>query len=185
MPQAVPIHAILLRAIGPATHGLMSMTQWREASAAAGFIAPETLVNTGNMVAGFAGTGIEAEQAMVPVLRGFGLGENVIPIGRSPARLQGLLAANPVAEAAATRPAETAIYFFAARQPDFTWLAAYDGPERVHVVDDHLVIDFHQPVAKSGRLIRLIDKHCGSSTARNWNSMRRLTERAVAREGAC
>ncbi len=56
LAPSLPLHVILLRAIGPATHRLMRMEQWREAAAAAGFVAPETLVNTGNMIAGFEGT---------------------------------------------------------------------------------------------------------------------------------
>lgn len=65
---------ILLRAIGPVTHKLMSMTQWREASEAAGFVAPETLVNTGNMIAGFEGNEAAVVTTMVGVLRVLGSG---------------------------------------------------------------------------------------------------------------
>ena len=44
------IFVVLLRAIGPITHKIMSMAQWREAVANAGFEAPETYVATGNMI---------------------------------------------------------------------------------------------------------------------------------------
>lgn len=181
MATSPPLYAILLRAIGPATHKLMSMAQWRAASEAAGFVASETLVNTGNMIARFDGSPAAARRTMTGVLRQFGLGENVVPILRTPAQLKKLLRAAPIADAAQHRPAETGVYFFAARQPDFTWLNSHDGPEIIHIVEKHLVVDFSQDVAKSGKLIRRIDKQCGLNTARNWNTTRKLAERLIAR----
>jgi uncharacterized protein (DUF1697 family) len=38
------VFVILLRAIGPVTHKIMSMAQWREAVAAAGFKDPQTYI---------------------------------------------------------------------------------------------------------------------------------------------
>lgn len=174
-------YVVLLRAIGPVTHRLMSMAQWREASEAAGFLAPETLVNTGNMIAGFEGTEAAAGKATVGVLRSFGLGENVVPVVRKPELLQKLMTADPIAEAAEVRPNQTGVYFFVSKKPDFGWLKHYDGPETVHVVHDHLIVDFSQDVAQSGKLIRLIDKNCGTNTSRNWNSVRRIADRCAAR----
>jgi uncharacterized protein (DUF1697 family) len=181
LASSLPLYIILLRAIGPVTHRLMSMAQWREASEGAGFVAPETLVNTGNMIAGFDGTALEAARAMVPVLRAFGLGENVVPVVRTPALLRKLVKADPI-PAANDRPAETGVYFFAAARPDFGWIADHDGPEDIHIVAGHLVVDFSRDVAQAGKLIRLIDKNCGTNTARNWNTTRKLAERCTARE---
>ena len=175
-------YVFLLRAIGPVTHKLMSMTQWRAAAEAAGFVAPETVVNTGNMITGFGGTATKAKATMQRVLRSFGLGENVVPLVRRPEQLQQVLGADSISVAAAGRVNQTGVYFFVAEKPDFDWLGQYDGPEAVHVVHDHLVVDFTRDVAQSGRLIRLIDRHCGVNTARNWNSLRRIAERCAARE---
>lgn len=181
MATSPPLYAILLRAIGPATHKLMGMAQWRAASEAAGFIAPETLVNTGNMIARFDGSPAAARQTMTGVLRQFGLGENVVPILRTPAQLKKLLRADPIADAAQHRPAETGVYFFAAAKPDLGWIAGHSGPEMIHVIANHLIVDFSQDVARSGKLIRRIDKQCGLNTARNWNTTRKLAERSIAR----
>lgn len=177
-------YVILLRAIGPVTHKLMTMAQWREASERAGFLAPETLVNTGNMLAGFDGSETAVVTAMTGVLRSFGLGENVVPVVRRPALLHRLMKADPIAEAAAERPNQTGVYFFVSKKPDFEWLGDYDGPEAVHQVDHHLVVDFTRDVAQSARLIRLIDRNCGTNTSRNWSSVRRIAERCLAREKA-
>lgn len=173
---------ILLRAIGPATHKKMTMSQWREASTLAGFVAPETLVNTGNMIAGFDGDAAEVARATTGVLRSFELGQNVIPVVRRPALFSKLLQADPIRDAAAERPNQTGVFFFVAPKPDFGWLSEHDGPEVVHAVHDHLVVDFSRDVAQAGKLIRKIDKHCGTNTSRNWNSVRRIAERCAARE---
>ncbi len=178
MTQTPHLYVVLLRAIGPVTHRLMSMTDWRDASAEAGFVEPETLVNTGNMIAGFPGTAAEATRTMTAVLRGFGLGDNVVPILRTPGLIKKLIKADPIAGA---KPAETAVFFFDRKAPDFSWLADYVGPEKTHVVQDHLVVDFSQDVAKSARLIRQIDKNCGLNTSRNWNSVRRIADSCAAR----
>src|SRR5690606_13242797 len=146
------------RAIGPATHKLMSMAQWRDAAARSGFGEPETIVNTGNMIASFAGSAEAARQAMLPVLSGFGLGENIAPIVRTPAQLRTLVAADPISAAARDRPSHTGAYFFAAAPPGFSWTKDHDGPEAIHTVAGHLVIDFSQDVAKSGKLTRKFDK---------------------------
>lgn len=169
---------ILLRAIGPVTHALMGMAAWRGAAEAAGFVAPQTVLNTGNMIAGFTGSTAGATAAMTGVLRGFGLGENVVPIIRTPQQLDQLLSANPIPEAAAARPRETGVYFFAAEAPDFGWLDEYARPETVHIVERHLVVDFTRDVAQSGRLIRLIDRHCGTNTARSWSSLTKIATAA-------
>ncbi|UYN99855.1 MAG: DUF1697 domain-containing protein [Devosia sp.] len=181
MANSVPLYIILLRAIGPATHRLMSMADWRDAAERAGFVRPETVVNTGNMIAGFAAGAGAARKAMEPVLRGFGLGENVAAIIRTPNQLRRLVKADPISDAA-TKPSETGVYFFAAAKPDFGWAEQHDGPEAIHIIADHLIVDFSQDVAKSGKLIRKIDKHCGLNTSRNWNTTRKLAERVMARD---
>jgi uncharacterized protein (DUF1697 family) len=175
------VYVILLRAIGPATHALMSMAAWREASEKAGFIAPETVVNTGNMIAGFDGTAVAARKTMEPVLRGFGLKDNIAVFVRRPGQLRQLVKADPISGAGEKRPNETGVYFFAAAKPDFGWIAEHDGPEAIHVVTNHLIVDFSQDVAKSGKLIRRIDKLCGLNTSRNWNSLTRIAARLATR----
>lgn len=175
MAPGTSTYVILLRAIGPVTHKLMSMAAWRQASEDAGFAAPQTLVATGNMVADFAGTAEEATERMTAVLRGFGLRENVVPVLRRPALLDRLIAANPFAEAT-ERAAQVAAYFFVAKHPDLAWVGDYKGPARLSVVDDHLLVDFGQDPSQAGALIRRIEKQCGTSTARNWNTVQGLAK---------
>ncbi len=171
-------YVILLRAIGPVTHRQMSMATWREAAESVEFLNVATLGNTGNMLADFAGTAAVAAKTMTPLLRGFGLGENVFPIVRPVSVLKTLARA---IEGDVADPSQAAVYFFAQTRPEFSWLQTHDGPERIRVVDNHLVVEFTRNATNSGRLMRQIDKNCGVSTARNWNTVRGLTERAAAR----
>jgi uncharacterized protein (DUF1697 family) len=173
-------YAILLRAIGPVTHKLMSMEAWRAAAAKAGLEAPETALATGNMIASFAGSATEATKAMTEVLRGFGLKDNVIPVLREPALLERLIASG-IMTGAEERPRETAIYFFIERRPDLEWAKTYEGRERLAVVEDHLLVDFDGDTANSGVLLRRIEKTCGTSTARNLNTVRSLVRLAANR----
>jgi uncharacterized protein (DUF1697 family) len=179
MAERMQTHVILLRAIGPATHRLMTMSQWREAAENHGFANPETLVNTGNMVATFKGGRVAAGQTMTTILRGFGLGDNVVPIIRSPAQMLRLAKTDLLQ--AEERSAETAVFFCLDAKPDFEWLRNYDGPEHVDIIEHHLVVDFVHGSTKAGRLLRLIDKHCGVNTARNGNSVHRIAERCRTR----
>lgn len=172
-------HVILLRAIGPATHKLMTMSQWRDAAAEHGFSQIETLVNTGNMIADYAGDAAGVAKVMADLLRNFGLGENVAPIIRSPDLMLRLGDASPLHSEA--NPAQTAVYFFQSADPDFDWVSGHDGPEKVSIFEQHLIVDFTQDVAKSGRLMRKIDKLGGVNTARNWNSVRRIAQRCQIR----
>jgi uncharacterized protein (DUF1697 family) len=173
LAAATSTYVILLRAIGPVTHKLMSMDAWREASTAAGFGNPQTLVATGNMVADFAGTASAATKSMTAVLRGFGLKENVIPVVRKPGLLKQLVA-DDIFAGAEGRASQTAIFFFVSKHPDFGWIGNEDGPAGLKVVDDHLLIDFGREANEAGALLRRIDKYCGTSTARNLNTVQGL-----------
>lgn len=173
---------VLLRAIGPMTHKIMSMAQWRDGVEAAGLRHPETYVATGNMIVEGEGNieGVTAQ--MNRVVRQLGLGEGNVAIVRTPAQLRRLVKADPFPEASAERPSQMGIYFFARARPDFGWLKDYDGPERIHVEGDHLIVDYTHQISASPRLPGLIEKRSGTCTARNWNTLRELAGRSAARE---
>jgi uncharacterized protein (DUF1697 family) len=174
-------YVVLLRAIGPVTHKIMSMAQWREAVAAAGFTNPETYVATGNMI-------VESDLGISDVTRR--MNEIVIELGLGPAntavvrtarQMSRLLAANPLPEAALANPQALAVYFFAKARPDFGWIGDHSGPETIRVAGTHLVVDYVTPVSSS-RLPAIIEKKSGTVTARNWNTLKALATKATARE---
>lgn len=175
------IYIVLLRAIGPITHKIMSMAQWRDAVAAAGYDAPQTYVATGNMIVGSRNGAATVAKDMNVVVRELGLGPGNVAVVRKGGELGGLVAANPFPDAAAERPSELAVYFFAGAQPDFSWLDSYEGPERVHIEGAHLFVDYAGRASQSPRLPGLIEKRSGAVTARNWNTVKALAERAAGR----
>jgi uncharacterized protein (DUF1697 family) len=175
------VFIILLRAIGPVTHKIMSMAQWRDAVAAAGFVAPQTHVATGNMVVEGNGTAASVTRSMDAIIRELGLGPGNKAVVRTPGQLKVLLRANPFPEASAIRPGAVAAYFFAGSQPNFDWVPGYDGPERIHIEGKHLIVDYDDRVSNS-RLPGIIEKKSGLVTARNWNTVRGLVDRAAARK---
>ena len=175
-------YVVLLRAIGPITHKIMSMAQWREAVTAAGFINPETHVATGNMIVeselGIADVSLRMNEIVI----GLGLGPGNTAVIRTARQMQRLLAANPLPDAAVANPQALAVYFFTKARPDFGWIGDYAGTETIHIEGTHLIVDYVTPVSSS-RLPVIIEKKSGTVTARNWNTVRRLAEKAAAREG--
>ena len=177
------VFVVMLRAIGPVTHKIMSMAQWREAVAGAGFDNPETYVATGNMIVNGDDTPVGATRRMDAIVRDLGLGPGNKAILRTPRQLQTLLKADPFPEGSAKRPSEIGVYFFAGARPDFDWVKDYAGPEHIHVEGQHLVVDYDGRQSNS-RLPVIIEKKSGTVTARNWNTLRALAERSTARTRA-
>lgn len=176
------VHIVLLRAIGPITHAIMSMGQWRSAVEAVGYGHVQTYLATGNMVMTGQGSPAEVTERMNAVVRGLGLAESSVAVVRSPSQLVRLVKANPFPDAAEHRPSQMGVYFFAKARPDFSWIADYDGPEQLHVEGSHLIVDYTHQISASPRLPGLIEKRSGTCTARNWNTLRGLAERGTALE---
>jgi uncharacterized protein (DUF1697 family) len=169
-------YVVLLRAIGPATHKLMSMSQWRDAAEAAGFANPRTYVATGNMILESDLSAVAVRRRTEEIVRDFGLTSAVIV--RTGKMLAKLVRAAPFPEAIAERPGEVGVYFFASGRPDLGWVADYDGSEPIHVEGAHLMVDYSGKPVQSLRLPGLIERRSGVVTARNWNTLRGLAERA-------
>ena len=174
------VFIVFLRAIGPVTHKIMSMKQWREAVAQAGFGGPETYLATGNMVVESAGSLADVMDKMNEIILRLGLAASNRAIVRTPEQLRSIYQANPLPEAAASRPAQMGVYFFAAEHPDLEWTKLYEGPENLQIVQQHLIVDYNGRVSDS-KLLGGIEKKSGLATARNWNSLRALVERSAAR----
>lgn len=174
------VFVVLLRAISPVTHKIMSMAQWRDAVAAAGFDAPETYVATGNMIVERSGTLPDITGTMNEIVQSLGLGAGNWALVRTPEQLTEIALADPLPEASGNRPSQMGVYFFRSEMPDFDWIEGYEGPETIRVCGKHLVVDYNGGVANS-KLPGMIEKKTGPATARNWNTVRALAERAAAR----
>src|SRR5690606_38886954 len=115
------VFVVLLRAIGPATHAVMSMQQWRDAAAADGFVDPATYVATGNMIAEAEDTASGVTRRMNGIVQTLGLTPANRAMVRRPRQLRALIKANPFPDAVEKRPSQIGVYFFAGR-PDFGWV---------------------------------------------------------------
>ena len=63
-------------------------------------------------------------------------------------------------------------------------LAAFDGPERLHLEGEHLYIDYAEGVGRSKLTPALLDKALKvPATGRNWNTANTLLGMARALEG--
>jgi uncharacterized protein (DUF1697 family) len=135
------VFVVLLRAIGPITHKIMSMAQWRDAVDKAGFESPQTYLATGNMIVEGDHPLPQFTQTMNDIVRSLGLADNNVGIVRTADQLRSLYESNPLPEAAIARPSQMGVYFFANDDPEFGWLENYEGPEALRVVGSHLVVD--------------------------------------------
>ena len=180
--KALAIFVVLLRAIGPATHKVMGMADWRAAAEAEGFRMPETYLATGNMIVEATGTISEVAKRMDDVVGRCGLGAGNKAFVRKPATLRRLVKANPFPDAIAGRPSQVGIHFMSAARPDFKWLDEYEGDEPIHIEGNHVIIDYGDAEGQSLRLAGLIEKRSGAATARNWNTLNGLAQRATERE---
>lgn len=176
------VYVVLLRAIGPTTHKVMSMADWRGASEDAGFLKPETYVATGNMIVEAGGTLHEVTARMDAVVKRCGLGDGNKVFVRKPATLRRLVKSNPFPDAATERPGQVGIYFMARARPDFGWVKDYGGSEPIHIEGNHLIVDHGDTEGQSQRLPGIIEKRSGPATARNWNTLQNLARRATERE---
>lgn len=174
------LYIVLLRAIGPVTHKVMSMAQWREAAVKDGFVAPQTYVATGNMLFEADAPAAEVTRRMNVIVAGLGLAPGNRAVVRSAHQLDALLKDNPFPQAASERPAAIGVYFFAAARPGFEWVKDYDGPELIRIARRHLIVDYGDR-ASTSRLPGIIEKRSGLVTARNWNTLRGLAARATMR----
>lgn len=158
------------------------MEQWRTESELAGLMRPQTYVATGNMVVEAAMELAEVEARTDAILRGFGLPAGVTAVVRRPEDISELIAGNPFVDESRTRPSQVAV-FLAKGAGDFSWVAGWQGEERVHVADDrHLIVDYPMQVSKSRLSPALIERRCKTVlTARNWNTIVALNQRALER----
>ncbi|WP_417309305.1 DUF1697 domain-containing protein [Devosia sp.] len=170
----------LLRAIGPATHKVMSMHKWWEAASRV-FDEPETYIATGNMIFESSMGRAEVTRRMNAIVSELGLGTSNRAVIRTLRQLKTVLRSDPFSDATAERPGDVSVHFFAKGRPKLDWITSYDGPERIAAVGPQLIVDYGTG-GESSRLRPLIEKRSGEATARNWNTLRGLIERAQLHE---
>lgn len=175
----------LLRAINVGGTGKLPMKDLKLACETAGLKQVSTYIASGNVVFASQKSAAAVKTLIAGLLRErFGLTKNHTLI-REPQDLAKVVARNPFADAAKRRPNLLMVNFLDDHPPASAAaaLAAYDGPERLHLDGDHLYIDYGESVARSKLTPAFLDKALKvPATARNWNTTNKLLEMARALE---
>ena len=174
----------VLRAINVGGTGKLPMKDLKAACEKAGLLRVETYIASGNLVFESGLSAAAVKDLIAGVLRDrFGLAAND-PLIRTPDALAAAIAGNPFADAAAERPSLLQLTFLDSA-PDAAAaavLAAYQGPERLHLAGDHLYVDFVEGMARSKLTPAFLAKALrGPATGRNLNTANKLLALARAR----
>jgi uncharacterized protein (DUF1697 family) len=176
----------LLRAVNVGGTGKLPMGKLKAACEAAGLSRVSTYIASGNVVFESNKSAAAVKVLIAGLLRDrFGLGKNHTLI-RTPDDLAKVIARNPFADAAAARPNLLVIHFLDGIAPAGATdaLAAFKGPERLHLDGRHLYVDYAEGIGRSKLTPALLDKALKvPATGRNWNTSNKLLDMARALEG--
>ena len=177
------VFVALLRAVNVGGTGKLPMAALKSACASAGLRRVSSYIASGNLLFESDESAAAVKALVAGVLRDrFGLTKNHTLL-RRPEDLVRAIEGNPFAEAAAARPNLMMVTFLDGVAADGAGaaLARYHGPERMHLAGDHLYVDYVDGIARSKLTPAFLDKALGMpSTARNWNTTRKLLELARA-----
>jgi uncharacterized protein (DUF1697 family) len=179
------VFVALLRAVNVGGTGKLPMPELKAACEGAGFARVSTYIASGNVVFESDKSAAAVKALISKLLRDrFGLTKSHAFV-RTPRQLVNVIAGNPFPDAAAKRPNLLMVDFLDARPPPAAAgaLAAYDGPERLHLAGDHLYIDYVGGIGRSKLTPALLDRALQvPATGRNWNTTNKLLDMARALE---
>ena len=177
------VWAVLLRGVNVGGNNKVPMAELRAALAAAGCQEVATYIASGNIV-------LSADDDPAPVVTEvladrFGL--DVAVVSRTAAQIRATVAANPFAELAASEPKAVHCYFTSAPVPDDV-LADFDHdrhqPDLAAAAAGELFAAYPDGMARSRLTNAVLDRVAGGpTTARNWNTVRKLEEMVTAAGG--
>jgi uncharacterized protein (DUF1697 family) len=169
----------------------VAMDGLREAVAALGFSNVRTVLNSGNVV--FRAHERDAGKVERRLELGCAspLGLSVEFMVRDLATLEAVIAANPYPEFARNDPGHLLVVFLKgvpSTRDGAAFAESLEGPEEARVLGAHAYVTYPAGIGRSRLTLPRIEAAIGTrGTARNWNTVHRLTELAratdVAREG--
>lgn len=169
------VFVLLLRAIGPGTHGKMSMAALREGCEKIGLTDVTTVGNTGNVICRSSKSATTVRREVQAVVDGFGIRSEVFI--RTPRQMMMVVWANPFPEAAEDHPSYVGVCSFH-RTLSWSGLKAYKGPMRWKTSGAHLIRDAGDGSGIGGFNV---EKLVGAKmTERNWRVFANLAEKAMA-----
>jgi len=177
----VTTYIVLIRAIGPETHAVMSMPALSARCVEAGLEDTNVCGATGNLVVRAKLQETTVQRRVQSVIASFGLDKPVFVWRRE--RLLSVLAANPMPEAAIARPSQLIVMTFGAARDLIgrEALSSQTDTERFAWVGDDLVVDYVHGVARPKLPPQRIEARLKTKgTFRNWNTLTKLAALATA-----
>jgi uncharacterized protein (DUF1697 family) len=181
--MAVRVHCVFLRAIGPATHKLMSLTALCTRCETAGLGKVKSILATGNLMLASNASERGVAEKISRCIASFGLQNEVFV--RSPQELAAIVAANPFPDAAEDHPHHLLVHFLQAppMPSAVTKVISHAGPERAAANGRELYIDYPVDIGHSKFQPGVIERKLKQSgTARNWNTVLKMLAIAAPEE---
>jgi uncharacterized protein (DUF1697 family) len=183
----MPAYVGLLRAVNLGAGSQVSMERLRTLLSQKGLSGVVTLLQSGNVVF----RSPERDRARLEeqlegwVKGGFGLATACFV--RSEAEWRGIVSGNPFPREASEAPNHLVVLVLKGEPPPPAWeslSAAIRGRERVQGSGRHAYIVYPDGIGRSRLTNALLEKHLGTpSTARNWNTVRKLEALVSSRGG--
>lgn len=176
--MAVTTHIALLRAVNVGGTGKVAMADLRAMLADLGFSAPQSLLQSGNLVFGSEATGAALEALLEREAKArLGLATDFIV--RTADEWRSIVAANPFTAMAEDDPSHLVVMPLKA-PPDIAGLDALrawiPGREAIEVVGRELYISYPDGIGTSKLTGAIIERRLAArGTARNWNTATKLT----------
>jgi uncharacterized protein (DUF1697 family) len=177
----MPIAIALIRGINVGSTRSLPMALLRTLCEQVGMQAPQTYIQSGNVVFRWAGKGLSAAaaelEALIETQRGF----RPSVVIRTRDDLAEAVAANPFTARANSEPAKLLVMYLKTK-PNAGAAAALDQVKRtgeqLRLVGRELFIDFPDGVGRSKLSLAAVEKTIGLATARNWNTTLKLLSMA-------
>lgn len=176
----MPVYIVLLRAVNVGGTGRLPMPAFKNACERAGLRDVSTYVASGNLVCASDGGPTTVHDIVSGVVRDeFGLTKNETFV-RTAAEWEAIVAGNPFPDAARDRPNTIQLHLFDG-MPVAKGLDSFVGPERIHLADMRIYIDYPNGIGRSKLTQAVLDRALRvPSTGRNWNTVLRLMNMARA-----
>jgi uncharacterized protein (DUF1697 family) len=171
----------LLRAIGPTTHKVLTMSQLQMLCQQNGLPNTRNVLATGNLVIATDWPLEQVRSKLEQLLANNGLSNAVLM--RTEAELELIITSNPLPQIADSSPSQFQVTFLRQRPSDETLkaLKARANTERIERVVNEICIDYAGRISDSKLTTALIERTLKTTgTARNWNTLLKLQNVARA-----
>jgi uncharacterized protein (DUF1697 family) len=171
----VNVFLALLRAIGPITHKILTMSQLQALCQQNGLPNTRNVLATGNLVIATDWPLERVQTVLEQLLREAGI--NTVVLMRTDAELGAIIADNPLLQIARSNPSQFQVTFLGQRPNDETLqaLKARASTERIERIANEICIDYAGRISDSKLTTAIIERTLKTTaTARNWNTLLKL-----------